>query len=304
MTQAPQTRPRSRRGSAHWALPAPEVEPWIDVLIPTVRGPELAVTLAGLAAQDGPPFRLIISDQSDDGVESQPAVQAMLRVLRAQGRPVSLQRHLPRRGLAEQRQFLLVCSSAPRVLCLDDDVWLEPGALERLDTALTELGCGFVGYAVQGLSHLGDPRPEERAAFEEWGPYGVHPERVRRGEPAFERWTLHNAANMAHEAAERHLDDEDRLAYRVAWIGGCVLYRRASLLAAGGYEFWRALPDAYAGEDVAAQWLVMEREGGAGILPSGAVHLEAPTTVADRRVNAIDVLFGEPESPRMAAAQR
>lgn len=39
----------------------------------------------------------------------------------------------------------------------------------------------------------------------------------------------------------------------------------------------------------------MERFGGAGILPSGAVHLEAPTTVPVRDVDAFDVLF--PASP-------
>jgi hypothetical protein len=35
----------------------------------------------------------------------------------------------------------------------------------------------------------------------------------------------------------------------------------------------------------------MERAGGAGVLPSGAVHLEAPTTVTDRRVEASDVVY-------------
>lgn len=42
-----------------------------------------------------------------------------------------------------------------------------------------------------------------------------------------------------------------------------------------------------------AQWQVMERYGGAGILPSGAVHLESPTTVTDRRVEAYDVVLKE-----------
>jgi hypothetical protein len=35
----------------------------------------------------------------------------------------------------------------------------------------------------------------------------------------------------------------------------------------------------------------MERYGGAGILPSGAVHLESPTTVPDRSTDAADVVF-------------
>jgi len=295
---------RSRRGAAHWAVSAAMPEPKVDVLIPSVRSAELAVTLAGLAAQDDPPFRVIISDQSDAGLVSDPAVMAMLRVLHAQGRGIAVHRHLPRRGLAEQRQFLIEQSDAPRVLCLDDDVWLEPGALARLDMALDELGCGFVGYAVQGLSYLDEPRPEERTTFEPWGPGGVQPERVRPDAPAFGRWPLHNAANLAHEAAARGLADDERLAYHVAWIGGCVLYRRDSLVAAGAYDFWPQLPPEHAGEDVAAQWRVMERDGGAGILPSGAVHLESPTTVVDRRLNAIDVVFGGSPEQRLAPASR
>jgi hypothetical protein len=37
----------------------------------------------------------------------------------------------------------------------------------------------------------------------------------------------------------------------------------------------------------------MERHGAAGLLPSGAVHLEAPTTVPDRTVEARDVVFAD-----------
>jgi hypothetical protein len=80
--------------------------------------------------------------------------------------------------------------------------------------------------------------------------------------------------------------------YRVAWLGGCVLYNRQALLDAGGFTFWPQLPIDHAGEDVVAQWQVMERYGGAGILPSGAVHLESPTTVTDRRVEAYEVVLG------------
>jgi hypothetical protein len=54
---------------------------------------------------------------------------------------------------------------------------------------------------------------------------------------------------------------------------------------------WRDLPVEHAGEDVAAQWRVMARYGGAGVLPSGAIHLEAPTTVPNREVQATDLLI-------------
>ena len=283
----------SRRSSEQWArhVGVPDSVA-VDVLVPTCNRPaELAVTLAGLAGQAGPAFRVVVSDQSTDtpGWEH-PAAAAMVRVLEAQGRPVRLLRHLPRRGLAEHRQFLLDQATAEKCLFLDDDIWLEPGALERLSRALDELGCGFVGMAPQGLSYLDDRRPEQTAGFEAWdGP--VVPERIRPGTPGFERWPLHNAANLSHLGADLSLEPGEWVPYRVAWLGGCVLYRREALNTAGGFSFWTSLPVDHAGEDVVAQWQVMERYGAAGILPSGAVHLESPTTVTDRRVEAYDVVL-------------
>jgi hypothetical protein len=70
------------------------------------------------------------------------------------------------------------------------------------------------------------------------------------------------------------------------------MYRRQALNEAGGFRFWPRLPPEHAGEDVLAQWQVMERFGGAGILPSGAVHLESPTTVPDRSVEAYEAIHG------------
>lgn len=263
----------------------------VDVLMPTCNRPaELAVTLAGLAGQTDPAFAVVISDQStgDPGWEH-PAAAAMVRVLEARGRPVTLLRHLPRRGLAEHCQFLLEQSTADQCLFLDDDVWLEPGALARLSGALDELACGFVGMAPQGLSYLNDRRPEQTANFEAWeGQVGA--ERIPPGAPGFDRWPLHSAANLSHLSAELSLPGQ-WVPYRVAWLGGCVLYRREALNDAGGFTFWADLPANHAGEDVLAQWQVMERFGGAGILPSGAVHLESPTTVTDRRVEAYDVVL-------------
>lgn len=280
----------TRRPASRWADRSAGPPPCIDVLVPTAGRPaELAVTLAGLAAQDDPAFRVLVGDQSDEPAAAQPAVRAMLGVLQAQGRSVEVRRHLPRRGIAEHRDFLLDWSDAAEVLFLDDDVWLEPGSLEVLHDALGELACGFVGMAVQGLSYLDDLRPGEQEPFEEWtGP--VTPERVRRDEPSHDRWRLHNAANLAHIAAARHLPPGGWIPYKVAWIGGCVLYDRAALCEAGGFAFWRDLPPDHAGEDARAQWRVMETRGGAGILPSGAVHLEAPTTLPRRSVEATALL--------------
>lgn len=288
----------SRRSSGQWAQRVDvEAGVEVDVLLPTCNRPaELAVTLAGLAAQAEPPFAVVISDQSSGSPGwEHPAAAAMVRVLQAQGRPVTLVRHLPRRGLAEHRQFLLDHSTAGKCLFLDDDVWLEPGALGRLSNALDKLECGFVGMAPQGLSYLDDRRPDQTASFEAWeGP--VTAERIRPGAPGFERWSLHSAANLSHVSADLDLQPGQWVPYRVAWLGGCALYLRDALRAVGGFAFWDILPPDHAGEDVVAQWRVMERFGGAGILPSGAVHLESPTTVTDRQVEAYDVVLGQEQA--------
>jgi hypothetical protein len=177
------------------------------------------------------------------------------------------------------------------VLTLDDDVWLEPDALATMLDAMGELRCGFVGMSVLGLSYADDVRPHEHAAYEPWdGP--VRPERVRKDTPGWERWRLHNAANPLHLAAERGLRS-GWTAYKVAWVGGCVLYDRAALVGSGGFDFWTGLGSAgHAGEDVVAQLRVMERHGGAGLLPSRAYHLELPTTVTDRRVDCYEAVLG------------
>ena len=287
----------SRRSSAHWARAAetPAKPVAVDVLIPTCDRPaELAVTMAGLAGQEGPTFGVIVSDQSTSEPSWQhPAPGAIIRVLRAQGRMVTLSRHLPRRGMAEHRQYLLEQSRADKILFLDDDVWLEPGALERISEALDQLGCGFVGMAPQGLSYLHDRRPDQTRVFEAWeGP--VEPESVRPNSPQFERWPLHSAANLSHLSADLGLGTDEWIPYRVAWLGGCTMYRRQALNAAGGFNFWKELPPEHSGEDVLAQWRVMEKFGGAGILPAGAVHLESPTTIPNRQVEAFEQIL-EPD---------
>jgi len=268
--------------------------PEVDVLVPTCDRPvELATTLAGLAAQEHP-FGLVVSDQSQGpaSYDTAPA-QTMLRALHASGHPVRTVQHLPRRGLAEHRASLLARSEARYALFVDDDVWLEPGTVGRLHEALVALGCGLVGAAVQGLSHLDDRRPGELAPFERWAGTPA-PERIEPGTAAWERWTLHNAANPVHLAREHLRPGERWLAYKIAWVGGCVLYDRRVLDSVGGFGFWHDLPTTHCGEDVLAQQRVMAVAGGAGILPSGAFHLESPTTVPDRTVQARDVVGSVP----------
>ena len=256
----------------------------VDVLIPTFNRPAaLAATLACLVGQTYPEFRVIVSSQSspDEPVVG-PAAESAARVLTAVGRAVEIVRHVPRRGIAEHRQSLLDRADAPYALFLDDDVLLEPTLLDRLVRAIEGARCGFVGSGVVGLSFVGDVRPHEEA-IEFWeGP--VVPERIEPGSPAWHRHRVHSAANLHH--LRRRLDPrEDRL-YRVAWVGGCVLYDVAALRAVGGFGFWRELPPDHSGEDVVAQLRILDRFGGAGVFPSGAYHLELPTTIVDRRHDA------------------
>lgn len=258
----------------------------VDVLIPTRNRPgALAVTLTGLIGQRFPDFDVVVMDQSDGspGYEGGEA-RAAIRLLQARGHGVALARNLPRRGLAHQRQCLLERASAPRVLFLDDDVILEPETLQRMVEALDFAACGFVGSAVIGLSYADDVRPHQQAV-EFWPDDRVRAERVEPDTPAWSRHRLHNAANLWHVQRDTPPSPRGWRLYKIAWIGGCVLFDRAKLLDCGGFAFWSAVPEEHCGEDVLAQLRVMARHGGCGIVPSGAYHQELPTTVPNREVD-------------------
>jgi glycosyl transferase family 2 len=262
----------------------------VDVLVPTYgRHAALAVTLTSLLGQTFRGFRVIVSDQHESSPAADaPEVKAIVRVLRTRGVPVAVHRHLPRRGMAEQRQFLLDCARGRYALFLDDDVILEPDLVERLVGALARHGCGFVGSAVIGLSFDADVRPHQQAI--EFIDGEVTPETIRPGTAQWQRHHLHSAANLHHLAQRLGLTRESERIYRVAWVGGCVLYDAAKLRACGGFAFWRELPAEHCGEDVLAQQRVMARFGGCGLIPSGAYHQELPTTLPCRTVDAPKVL--------------
>ncbi|HZW21136.1 glycosyltransferase family A protein [Noviherbaspirillum sp.] len=262
----------------------------VDVLIPTCnRACALAVTLASLSTQTFTDFRVVISDQSDGAAAfDKEEVQAVMRQMQATGREVLALRHLPRRGMAEQRAFLLSHASAPYCLFLDDDVLLENDVLERMHAIIVEQQCGFVGSALHGMSFLDDIRPHQQH-IEFWDGK-VQPERVTPDSPAWARHHLHSAANLFHVQARLGLTRATTRLYRVAWIGGCVMFDTAKLRETGGFDFWSELPSAHCGEDVLAQLRVMERFGGCGMIPSGAYHLELPTTVTTRDIDAPKVL--------------
>jgi len=187
---------------------------------------------------------------------------------------------------------MLAASSAPFALFCDDDVWLEPGAVGRLHEAIVELGAGWWARLSGPVLPARPPTDRARTVRAVAGQAGARADRARAAcvatlDPAQRREP--RTPGSPPPTAGRAL-----AAYKIAWVGGCVLYDRAVLDAVGGFDFWPDLPPAHCGEDVLVQHRVLARAGGAGILPSGAVHLESPTTVPDRTVQARTVIGLDP----------
>jgi hypothetical protein len=131
------------------------------------------------------------------------------------------------------------------------------------------------------------------------------PETVRPGSPAWQRHHLHSAANLFHVQSRLANDSGSTRRYKIAWVGGCVMFDTAMLRAAGGFDFWRELPPQHCGEDVLAQQRVMARFGGCAILPSGAYHMELPTTVTARAIDAPYMLpLADPQAESVAGLSR
>jgi len=250
--------------------------PLVDILLPTCnRLSSLVMTLAGVAGQTMSQVHVILSDQSEHPVTEDRVVTSLARVIESRSGTFEYHRRVPSAGIAEQRDFLLRRASAPAVLYLDDDVFMEPWVLERLHRILREEGCGFVGAFPAGLSYKDDVRPQQQI-IEFWdGP--VTPEDLDPDSPSWERWQLHRAANAYHVAQQVPKDEVRR--YKVAWIASCILYDREKLLAVGGFSFWNRLPRFHSGEEVLVQNLLMRRWGGCAILPSGTFYSELPSTV-------------------------
>jgi GT2 family glycosyltransferase len=269
----------------------------VDVLVPTYGRPAaLAVTLTGLVGQAHRPRRVVVSDQTEgfDAADA-PEVRAAAAVLTHLGVEVQIAKHLPRRGMAEQRQFLLDQARSPYALFLDDDVILEPDVLARMVAALQREGCGFVGAFVDAPSAVRSTKPIDQLPPElavEWWDGPVAPESVGPGSAGWERRHLHFAAYLHQLCRRDGIDRAHERLYKVAWVGGCVLYDVAKLRDVGGFLFWDKLPNEHCGEDALAQLRTMARYGGAALAPSGAWHQEVPTTCHARDRDAPLLLAG------------
>jgi GT2 family glycosyltransferase len=265
----------------------------VNVLIPAFgRKTSLAIVLTSLLGQTFRDFDVTIADQTDedrrftDSLE----IRMLADALRWHGHEVTILRNLPRRGMAQQRQFLLEQASAPYVHYLDDDVALEPRVMERMLDALRSEGCGFVGCPAVGLQYLEDVRPHQQEIAVWEGP--VHPEPFTPETIPWDRAAINNAANALH--LERRLaPNGETIRYHVAWVGGAnLLFDRDKLLAVGGFSWWPRLPEVHAGEEVVVQFLMLRYFGGCGVLPAGTYHMCLPTTIEDRTRNATE-LFGD-----------
>jgi GT2 family glycosyltransferase len=260
------------------------------VLIPTYnRAEALTVTVTSLCFQTDKDFDVIISDQSEENIlEKDASFQTAVNLLRTKGHQVEVFRNLPARGMAQQRYFLLGLSKTHFSLFIDDDIILESFVILNLRKTLEEDGCGFVGNAVIGLSYKNEIRLHEQN-IEFWDGK-VEPEEIIPGSKAWERYKLHNAANILHIQQKYAATPVLPRKYKIAWVGGCVMYDTEKLKAAGGFDFWKSLPEKHCGEDVLAQLRVMKKSGGCAIIPSGAYHQELKTTVPDRKINAPEYL--------------
>lgn len=269
-------------------MQTPDQAKTLDVLIPTYRRPTaLVTTLASLFGQTFRDFDLVIADQTEpEYAVDRGELLTLRRAFELRGQRVQYIRRPHRRGMAEQRQFLLSQARAPFILYLDDDLLLEPEVVERMLAVLRGERCGFVGMAPIGLSHVDDVRPHEQQ-IEIWdGP--VQPEEYVFETVPWQRYKLHNAANPLHLGQMYARDRVVR--YKIAWVGACVMFDRQKLVDVGGYSWWPELPPEHCGEDVLAELLVMRRYGGCGVLPSGVYHLELPTNVPNRRHNTDDLI--------------
>lgn len=263
----------------------------IDILIPTInRKTALSITLTSLCFQTLRRFRIIISDQSkDEYTLDNPEIKAVIRVLKFKGHYVKMYRNLPLKGIAQQRQFLLNKSKTKFVTFIDDDLILEPFVVEGMLKAIKKYKCGFVGRAVIGLSYIKDKRPDEQKI--EFWENNIFPEKVIPGDREWFRHKLHNAANLLHIEQKLRITFDNQKAYKVAWVGGCVMYDSEKLKAIGGFNFWNKLPKEHCGEDAMSQLLLMEKYGGCGLIPSGVYHQELTTTVLNRKINIPNYLI-------------
>lgn len=256
----------------------------ITIAIPTFnRDISLAVTLTSLLSQTYKHFDILISEQNVPSLLDHPSIKTVICVLKVNNHQVEIIT-TPQQGIAAHRQTILDSIKTKYVMFLDDDLVLEPFVVNQLRTVIQNQQCGFVGSAPIGLSYLDDIRPQEQKI--EFWQEKVEPETIKVDSKEWQRYTLHNAANLYHVAQKLNLKYPQTKLYKLAWIGGCVLFDTKKLTTVGGFNFWSQIPPQAVGEDVVAQLKVLKQFGGCGVIPSGVYHQELPTTLPNRTYDA------------------
>ena len=124
----------------------------------------------------------------------------------------------------------------------------------------------------------------------------VEAERGIPGAREWDRHKLYNAANLYYFRTA--WDSERQRKYKVARVGGCVMYDADRLRDVGAFNFWKHPPPEYSGEDVLAQLHLLKRYGGFGIIPSGVYHQELPAPVQDRWFDLTKLVYSKGIKPR------
>jgi glycosyltransferase involved in cell wall biosynthesis len=253
----------------------------LEILIPTKdRVTALIATLTSLYYQSYSNFNIIISDQSQYDIGQNQTLKTLINLFRLKNINISIYRNLPPKGITEQRQFLFEKSKTELILYLDDDLILEPFVIKNSFKTIKIQNCGFVGMGLIGPSFVNDIRPNEQNI--EFWQTKVKPEKILPYSKKWQRYQLHNAANLLHVQQKLKLKPTDIKPYKIAWVGACVLYNRNKLKKIGAYSYWEKIPQNAVGEDVYTQQKLMARFGACAILPSGVYHQELETTINDR----------------------
>jgi hypothetical protein len=259
----------------------------VDVVVPGAwSSVGLAATLASLASQRYPAFSVAFA--RPQGRSTASPVPDLCSILEARGHPVRIVDVPARLTPGGRRQALLDGATAPYVMVVEDDVFLEPDLLGRMVAAIRAMRCGLVGSAAIDLRYRDEHRPAEQA-IEFWDGR-VRPEEIAFGSRPWARRRLHRGANLEH-LRQRLPRTRDRL-YRIADVRGCVLYDAVELRAAGGFEDRRP-SIAPVSVETSAQLRILARAGGAGLFPSG-VYLLTPARTRPLR----DRLVARPHHDR------
>lgn len=209
----------------------PPALPRISVIFPTFNRCDIVeATIEHLLAQDYPPdrFEILVCDNSTDGT---PAMVA--RVAESTPVPVTLLASDERLPAVKRNQGLRI-AQGDLVLFLNDDVWLDPGALRAHAAAHA---AHAAGRPVAVLGHVEQSPAMPRTPFVSWyEPFAYHliADRAGRTVPYTFSWSMNLSLPRA-EMLDRNLvfhedwanigHEDVELGYRWTSAGNAIVYQ-------------------------------------------------------------------------------